>query len=63
MAEGAVEHSTLPPHRPVVTVPLVGASKPQHLDEDVAAMAFRMNSDEISELEEPYVLYAVAGFA
>jgi aryl-alcohol dehydrogenase-like predicted oxidoreductase len=50
-------------HKSVVTAPIVGASKPQHLDDAVAALSLRLSPDEISELEEPYVPHAVAGFA
>jgi aryl-alcohol dehydrogenase-like predicted oxidoreductase len=50
-------------HKPVVTAPIVGASKPQHLDDAVAALSLGLSPDEISELEEPYVPHTVAGFA
>jgi 1-deoxyxylulose-5-phosphate synthase len=50
-------------HKPVVTAPIVGASKPQHLEDAVAALSIKLTSEEIAELEEPYVPHAVAGFA
>jgi aryl-alcohol dehydrogenase-like predicted oxidoreductase len=44
-----------------VTAPIVGASKPQHLDDAVAALELRLNETEIAQLEAPYVPHAVAG--
>jgi aryl-alcohol dehydrogenase-like predicted oxidoreductase len=45
-----------------VTAPIVGASKPGHLDDAVAALALKLSDDEIGRLEEPYVPHAVVGF-
>ncbi len=45
-----------------VTAPIVGASKPHHLDDAVAAMTLGLGDDEIARLEAPYVPHAVAGF-
>jgi 1-deoxyxylulose-5-phosphate synthase len=50
-------------HKPVVTAPIVGASKPQHLEDAVAALSLKLTPEEITELEEPYVPHAVAGLA
>ena len=50
-------------HKPVVTAPIVGASKPQHLDDAVAALSLRLTAEEIAALEEPYVPHPVVGFA
>ncbi len=46
-----------------VTAPIVGASKPQHLDDAVAALELRLNEAEIGQLEAPYVPHAVVGHA
>jgi aryl-alcohol dehydrogenase-like predicted oxidoreductase len=46
-----------------VTAPIVGASKPHHLDDAVAAMTLGLSDDEIARLEAPYVPHAVAGFS
>ncbi len=46
-----------------VTAPIVGASKPQHLDDAVAALELRLNETEIAQLEAPYVPHAVVGHA
>jgi aryl-alcohol dehydrogenase (NADP+) len=48
--------------KPVVTAPIVGATKPQHLDDAVAAVDLRLDADEIELLEQPYVPHEVAGF-
>jgi aryl-alcohol dehydrogenase-like predicted oxidoreductase len=49
-------------HKPAVTAPIVGASKPHHLDDAVAALAVGLTAAEITSLEEPYVPHRVAGF-
>jgi 1-deoxyxylulose-5-phosphate synthase len=45
----------------VVTAPIVGASKPQHLDDAVAALSLNLTASEMTQLETPYVPRAVAG--
>ena len=45
----------------VVTAPIVGASKPQHLHDAVAALALDLSDSEIAQLEAPYVPRPVAG--
>ena len=47
---------------PVVTAPIVGASKPQHVDDAVAALELELGEDEVRHLEEPYRPHPVAGF-
>jgi aryl-alcohol dehydrogenase-like predicted oxidoreductase len=49
--------------QPFITAPIVGASKPHHLDDAVAALSLNLTSEEIQTLEEPYVPHAVAGFS
>lgn len=49
--------------RPAVTSPIVGATKPQHLEDAVNALSVKLSSEEITVLEEPYVPHPVAGFA
>jgi aryl-alcohol dehydrogenase-like predicted oxidoreductase len=48
--------------KPAVTSPIIGASKPHHLTDAVAALAVRLTPEEISELEAPYVPHGVVGF-
>ncbi|WP_410511234.1 aldo/keto reductase [Paenibacillus sp. BR2-3] len=44
-----------------VTAPIVGATKPHHLEDAVAALSVKLDADEIASLEEPYVPHPVAG--
>ena len=48
--------------KPIVTAPIVGATKLEHLDDAVASVNVRLSGDEITALEEPYVPHAVVGF-
>jgi len=41
-------------HNPLVSAPLVGATKLHHLPEAVAALDLHLTDDEIRTLEEPY---------
>jgi 1-deoxyxylulose-5-phosphate synthase len=47
---------------PVVTAPIVGATKPHHLEDALAAVDLELTDDEIAELEGPYEPHEVAGF-
>ena len=47
--------------RPGVTAPIVGATKPEHLEDAVAAERLSLDDDTIARLEEPYVPHAVSG--
>jgi aryl-alcohol dehydrogenase-like predicted oxidoreductase len=49
--------------KPVVTAPIVGASKPHHLEDAVAALSLNLTPDEIAGLEEPYVPHSIVGFS
>ena len=40
--------------KPVVSAPIVGATKPRHLADAVAALDIKLTEDEIRRLEEPY---------
>jgi len=44
-----------------VTAPIVGVSKPHHLDDALAALTLDLTEAEIGQLEAPYVPHAVAG--
>jgi aryl-alcohol dehydrogenase-like predicted oxidoreductase len=48
--------------KPGITSPIVGATKPEHLKDAVAAVEVSLSSDEISALEEHYMPHPVAGF-
>lgn len=48
-------------HQPGVLAPIVGASKASHIEEAVAALDVRLDSETIARLEQPYLPHAVAG--
>ena len=48
--------------RPGVTAPIIGASKPHHLDDAVAALDVALDGEDLASLEEAYVPHPVAGF-
>ena len=48
--------------KPFVTSPIVGASKPNHLDDALAALSVKLTPEEIRALEEPYVAHPIVGF-
>ena len=48
--------------RPGITAPIVGATKPEHLEDAVAALEIRLTPEEAAALEEPYVPHPVLGF-
>jgi 1-deoxyxylulose-5-phosphate synthase len=45
-----------------VTAPIIGASKPHHLADAVAALDIELTPEEIAALEAPYIPHAIAGF-
>jgi aryl-alcohol dehydrogenase (NADP+) len=47
---------------PVVSSPIVGATKPEHLADAVAAVDLHLDEDEIAALEEHYAPHGVVGF-
>lgn len=49
--------------KPVVTSPIIGATKANHLEDAVAALSIKLTGEEMTRLEEPYVPHPVAGFA
>ena len=49
--------------KPGVTAPIIGASKPHHLTDSVAAVSLKLSPEEIAALEEPYVPHKVVGFS
>jgi 1-deoxyxylulose-5-phosphate synthase len=44
-----------------VTSPIIGVSKPHHLEDAVAALSLDLNDEEVDALEAPYVPHPVAG--
>jgi len=49
--------------KPDVSAPIVGASKPAHLDDAIAALEIVLSDDEIERLEAAYVPHEVVGFS
>jgi len=49
--------------KPGVTSPIVGATKPHHLDDAVAALSIKLSAEEVHSLEEAYVPHPTLGFS
>src|SRR5665647_526717 len=47
---------------PVVSAPIVGVRKPEHLDDALASLDIVLTQDEVAQLETPYTPHPVAGF-
>lgn len=48
---------------PVITAPIVGATKPHHLQDAISALQVKLTAEEVTALEQCYVPHAVAGFS
>lgn len=44
-----------------ITSPIIGASRPEHLDDAVAAIDLVLSAEEVARLEAPYVPHPVSG--
>jgi len=49
--------------KPSVTAPIIGATKPHHLEDAVSALSVKLTPEEIARLEEPYIPHPVLGFS
>jgi aryl-alcohol dehydrogenase-like predicted oxidoreductase len=49
-------------HQPAVTAPIIGATKPDHLEDAAAAVDVKLSAAEVEALEAPYVPHRIAGF-
>ena len=47
--------------RPGITAPIVGVTKPSHIDDAVAALSVELTRQETEQLEKPYVPHRIAG--
>jgi aryl-alcohol dehydrogenase (NADP+) len=47
--------------QPGVDAPIIGATRPEHLDDAVAAVDVRLSADETAAIEEPYIPHSIAG--
>ncbi|MEV5528330.1 aldo/keto reductase [Streptomyces prunicolor] len=48
-------------HQSAVAAPIVGAGKPQHIEDAVAAVELELSDKELEELEQPYTPHAISG--
>jgi aryl-alcohol dehydrogenase-like predicted oxidoreductase len=49
-------------HKPVVTSPIIGATKVEQLEDAVGALSLKLSDEELASLEAPYVPHPVVGF-
>jgi len=49
--------------KPIVTAPIIGATKPHHLQDAVAALSVQLTPEEIKHMEEAYQPHTVLGYA
>jgi aryl-alcohol dehydrogenase-like predicted oxidoreductase len=49
--------------RPGLTAPIVGATRPEHLQDAAAALALTLTPEETAQLEAPYQPHPVLGFS
>jgi aryl-alcohol dehydrogenase-like predicted oxidoreductase len=49
--------------KPFITAPIIGATRPHHLEDAIAALSVQLTSDEIHHLEEAYQPHPVIGLA
>jgi aryl-alcohol dehydrogenase-like predicted oxidoreductase len=49
--------------KPGITAPIIGATKPSHLTDAIAAVDVNLSADEIKRLESPYMPHQVIGLA
>jgi len=47
--------------KPVVTAPIVGVTKPKHLDDALAALELQLDPADVEALEEPYRPHEISG--
>jgi aryl-alcohol dehydrogenase-like predicted oxidoreductase len=48
-------------HQPGVTAPIIGASKPHHLEDAVAALEIKLSKEECDYVQAPYQPHPVLG--
>lgn len=49
--------------KPAITAPIIGASKPGHLEDAVASLSVKLSDEEVNRLEELYQPHPVLGFS
>jgi len=48
-------------HQNMVAAPIIGAAKPHHIEDAVAAVELELSDKDLEELQEPYAPHAVVG--
>ncbi|MFF4309013.1 aldo/keto reductase [Streptomyces sp. NPDC001507] len=48
-------------HQNTVTAPIIGASKPNHIEDAVAAVELKLSDKELEELQQPYGPHPISG--
>ncbi|MHB9857304.1 aldo/keto reductase [Streptomyces sp. YIM S03343] len=48
-------------HQNTVAAPIVGASRPGHIEDAAAAVELTLSDDELAELDQPYTPHAIVG--
>jgi 1-deoxyxylulose-5-phosphate synthase len=48
--------------KPIITAPIVGATKLHHLEDAIASVNVKLSAEEVASLEEPYVPHNAVGF-
>jgi aryl-alcohol dehydrogenase-like predicted oxidoreductase len=48
--------------KPGVTAPIIGVTKPHHLEDAVAALTLELTAEEVQRLEAPYIPHPIVGF-
>ncbi len=49
--------------KPFITAPIIGATKPHHLEDAIAALSVQLTPDEIRRLEEAYRPHPIIGYS
>jgi len=49
--------------KPVITAPIIGATKPNHLEDAIAALSVQLTPDEVHSLEGAYQPHPIRGYA
>jgi aryl-alcohol dehydrogenase-like predicted oxidoreductase len=48
--------------KPGITAPIIGVTKPHHLEDALAALELSLSEEEIARLEAPYIPHPIVGF-
>ncbi|MFI6659298.1 aldo/keto reductase [Streptomyces sp. NPDC050523] len=48
-------------HQNMVAAPIIGAAKPHHIEDAVAAVELQLSDKDLEELQEPYAPHAIVG--